>query len=85
MCKLYGCKSEENADFNILFAIFNCCINEGSGNFDAKIHGIDSNGHVLVTLNYYNRKSSVNYQMLLSEGIIPENHIYYEDYLDLKI
>jgi hypothetical protein len=80
LCRMNGYKLSKDADFNILHATFNSCINEGNGNFDAKIHGIDSNGHVLVTLNYYHRNLSVNYKMLLSEGIKIENHTYYDDY-----
>jgi hypothetical protein len=85
LCRMNGYKLSKDADYNILYATFNSCINEANGKFDAKIHSVDSYGHVLVTLNYYHRNSSVNYKMLLSEGIKIENHIYYGDCdLDIK-
>lgn len=80
LCRMNGYKLSKDADYNILHATFNSCINEANGKFDAKIHGIDSNGHVLVTLNYHHRNTSVNYKMLLSEGVKVKNHIFYEDY-----
>ena len=78
LCRIYGYKLTDDANINITYAAFNSLINECSGLFDAKIHGVDYNGLVLVTLNYLKKKKSVNYKMLLIDGVVQEkNHKMY--------
>ena len=79
LCRAYGYKLNNNADKNLTLSVFNSLINEGNGIFRAEIHGVDSYGYVLVTLNLLGSNKSVNEKMLLTEDVIPETHQYYHE------
>ena len=76
LCRSFGYKIKENADIDEILSKFNSYINEADRNFNAKIHGIDNQGYVLVTLKYKYNSDSVNLRMLELEGI--DSFIHYD-------